>query len=232
MSSSALAGDATGPARRIPPRGSRSATLNVVFHVKHDETASPWAVSAVPLAPSQIERLETFEDLLLEVAVPRGFVRAAGRAAIHTRHVLDSLRSAPLLPVGRVADLGSGAGLPGIVVAVARPDLRVDLVEPMRRRQAFLELALERLGIENAQVLGERSEELPVDVYDGAVARAFAPAGVSWAVARRILRPGGRLVYFAGRGFDGRTPEGADVRVVRPGPRLESTGPLVIMTAR
>jgi 16S rRNA G527 N7-methylase RsmG len=102
----------------------------------------------------------------------------------------------------------------------------------MRRRQAFLELALERLGIENAEVLGERAEELPADVYDGAVARAFAPAGVSWKVARRVLRPGGRLVYFAGRAFDGRTPEGADVRVVRPGRRLESAGPLVIMTAR
>ena len=167
--------------------------------------------------------------MLLQRAVPMGLVAEGDVEKIRVRHVLDCLRAAPALPEGRDAyDLGSGAGLPGIVVAIARPEVRVGLVDSRRRRVAFLELAVAELGLSNAVVLGARAETMdePVDVC---LARAFAPAARAWTVAEPLLRPGGRLVYFAGPGWEaGSAPPGVRVEVLQT-PVLESAGPLVIM---
>ncbi len=195
-----------------------------------------------PLPDDAIAKLLAFEELLTERALPIGLIAEGDRDAVRRRHVLDCLRAVPHVPAGRVADLGSGAGLPGIVVAIARRDLRVDLVEPQRRRLAFLELALERLALPNAAAVGVRAEELPT-AYDGALARAFADARASWMAAEPILVADGRLVYFAGARFNpvelarpapsgpaaSRWPE-PHISVVPPPPLLASSGPLVIMT--
>jgi 16S rRNA (guanine527-N7)-methyltransferase len=185
----------------------------------------------VRIAPHQAVLLGQFEQLLLLKAVPLGLVAASDAQRIRTRHVLDCLRA--VLAIGdRVKDaydLGSGAGLPGLVLAVALPDLHVGLVEPRRRKVAFLELAVECLGLANVDVLSVRAEDLeePVDLC---LARAFAPATRAWRVASRVLRPGGALVYFAGEQFDpAEVPPGTVSRMVAAS-LLESTGPLVIMT--
>jgi 16S rRNA (guanine527-N7)-methyltransferase len=146
---------------------------------------------------------------------------------------LDSLRAAPYVRApGLVYDLGSGAGLPGIVVAIARPDVRVVLVDRRAKRVAFLELSVEELGLSNAEVFADGVEAL-ADPADACLARAFAPLERSWEVAERVLRAEGRLVYFAGReaGEAGsfRVPEGAVLEGVVSTPVLESAGPLVIM---
>lgn len=200
--------------------------------MKHDPAAdlkSAASVLGLELSPDAAERLGAYEDLLRERAVPLGYVARSDASRLRERHVLDCLRAAPFLPERATAyDLGSGAGLPGIVVAVARPDTSLRLVEPRRGKVAFLELVTDRLGLANVQVLARRAEELTEPV-EACFARAFAPLDRAWDVAGGLLRPGGWLVYFAG-GSAGSIPRGARADVVPPHPMLASSGPLVIMT--
>jgi 16S rRNA (guanine527-N7)-methyltransferase len=183
----------------------------------------------ISLSDAAAAQLLSFEALLLEKAVPLGFVARSDEGRIRERHILDSLRAAlEVQSVDRRAlDLGSGAGLPGIVLAIAVPDLRVGLVESQRRRVGFLELAVERLELRNAEVVPRRAEELEPGSADLCTARAFAPPDRAWQVAKPLLAAGGRLVYFAGEGAL-QAPTDAAIVSTRPSP-LESAGPLVIM---
>jgi 16S rRNA (guanine527-N7)-methyltransferase len=179
--------------------------------------------------------LQEYASLLEERAISLGLVAGSDRERLWDRHIVDSLRATVAFrPEDRLAyDLGSGAGLPGIVLACALPDRRFRLIEPRRKAVAFLELALERLGLGNVEVLSTRAEEVhePADVV---TARAFAPPNRAWAAARRLLRPGGRLVYYAGARL--KDPEAlarafpeppAEVEVIEP---IASGAPLVIMS--
>lgn len=194
---------------------------------------------SIGLAPSgaQLEALAAFEDLLRNRAVRLGLVAARDAPRLRERHLLDCLRAALTVEEGdgHAYDLGSGAGLPGIVLAIACPGLHVTLVESRRRRVAFLELAVRDLGLANAEVDGRRAEVLAAEAPGAAppadlcLARALAPAARCWELASPLLRPGGRLVYFAGRGRGtGRLPEGVRARLVEEG-MLARWGPLVIM---
>ena len=185
----------------------------------------------VTLDTSQAATLLRYEDLLAGRAVPLGAVARSDATRIRARHILDCLRAAPLVHEDDLAcDLGSGAGLPGIVVAVAEPLVRVLLVESRAKRAAFLEFAVQELRLSNAQVVVGRAEELRRRV-DACFARAFAPLPRAWSVARGILRPGGRLIYFAGVELgDPAVPDGAALEAVVRTAVLESAGPLVIMT--
>jgi 16S rRNA (guanine527-N7)-methyltransferase len=203
-----------------------------VFHVKHDASLGKALEElGVTASPRAAAALLEYEGLLLERALPLGFVSEADRAEVRSRHVLDCVRAAPLIPPGLVADLGSGAGLPGVVAAIARPDVTVHLIEPKRRRLAFLELVVERLELGNAVPVGRPVEEVRGS-YDGALARAFADATRSWRVAEPLLRPSGPLIYFAGRGFRSAEVgvEGIRLQEVPAPPLLERAGPLVIMS--
>jgi 16S rRNA (guanine527-N7)-methyltransferase len=183
------------------------------------------------LDPEQEAKLEMFTGLLRDVAVPRGFVGERDVDAIDERHVRDSLRAAPFLERAAAAyDLGSGAGLPGIPLAIVLPDTRFTLVEPLRKRAAFLELAAERLDLPNVQVRIARAEDL-ADPVDACVARAFASLERSWDVARRLLRPRGRLVYFAGASVEPphQLPEAAEIEI-SASEVLATHGSLVIIT--
>ena len=173
--------------------------------------------------------LSGFTELLVSRAIPLGLVAEGDRERIRDRHVQDSLRALPLLGAsGRVVDIGSGAGLPGIPLAIARPDLMFVLAEPKTRAVAFLELAVEQLGLTNVEVRHARIEELELEA-DAATARAFGSAERSWAAACHVLRRGGRLIYFAGASWTERTitrPEApSSIEVAE----LESSAPLVIM---
>jgi len=185
----------------------------------------------VELDASRAATLLRYEDLLTRRAVPLGAVARSDATRIRERHILDCLRAAPEVHEVDVAcDLGSGAGLPGIVVAVAEPSVQVLFVESRAKRADFLELAVRELGLSNADVVVKRAQELRREV-DACFARAFAPLPVVWSVARSILRPGGRLIYFAGAELgDPVVPEGAALEAVVRTAVLESAGPLVIMT--
>jgi 16S rRNA (guanine527-N7)-methyltransferase len=197
-----------------------------MFHVKHEG----W----VPARLSDLQRdlLVRYEELLRTVAVPKGMVAASDAGDLWKRHVLDSLRLIPLLPAAtaRVVDLGSGAGLPGVPLAVADPALDVTLSETRSARIAFLELVVERLELREVHVFPRRAEELPEGGFDLCVARGFGDPRRSWAVAGRLIGPGGCLAYWAGRTFEpADVPPGA--RLDRIGePTLESGGPIAIMT--
>jgi 16S rRNA (guanine527-N7)-methyltransferase len=201
----------------------------MMFHVKHE----PWGPAAgLALDARQTTQLDRYEDLLADRAVPLGMIAEADLPRLAERHILDALRGAPLLPreVGTVCDLGSGAGLPGIPVAIARPDATVTLVEPRRNRAAFLELAVERLGLGNAEVHPGRAEDLPDGGFDACLARAFAPLRPTWEAARRLLRPTGILLFWAGRGADLHADAPADARLtISPTSPLAEAGPIVIM---
>jgi 16S rRNA (guanine527-N7)-methyltransferase len=192
-----------------------------------------------------LDRLVIYEDLLRSKAVPLGFIAESDAARLLERHVLDSLRAAVIPAPGdrNAMDLGSGAGLPGIVLALACPHLVVTLVESQRRRIAFLELAVERLELSNTRIAALRVEEIPEGAEaDLCFARAFGSMERSWVAAEPLLATEGRLVYFAGAGAGAGggaglqasagvgldVPEGARIlEVVEPA--LESGGPLVIM---
>lgn len=183
------------------------------------------------LGPHQLDQLEAFEALIRERAIPLGMVATADEVRLRERHIQDSLRAATLVSAtDRTAyDFGSGAGLPGVVLAIACPDLRMTLVESRRPRAAFLQLVVDRLGLTHALVSNERVEKLrePVDLC---FSRAFARVGVAWGAADRLLLPGGRLVYFAGERFDrAELPEDAVSTLVTTS-ALARSGPLVIMS--
>lgn len=98
---------------------------------------------------------------------------------------------------GPWADLGSGAGFPGIALAAAWPEAEVSLVESRQKRSVFLETVVAEAGLTNARVLRVRAEDLHPG-FDGIIARAFLPPDEYLALARRLLAPGGRVVLLAG----------------------------------
>jgi len=200
--------------------------------VKH-EAWGRWAEAlGVGLDPKETQALETFESLLADRAVQLGLISSGDRNHLRERHVVDSLRAAPLIglaPRG-VMDLGSGAGLPGIPLALVRPDLRFRLVDAQRRRVSFLELVVDSLELSNVEVIHGRIESLAGDA-DVCLARALADPTTTWSLAGRFLPPAGKLLYWAGRSFDEGSVslEGAQISLSR-NPALADAGPVVIMT--
>jgi 16S rRNA (guanine(527)-N(7))-methyltransferase RsmG len=199
----------------------------------HSRISRAAPVLGLDLSDPVIARLVELAALLRADAVRLGLVGEGDTVALLERHVLDSLRVAPEVAIGdrSLIDVGSGAGLPGLVIATALPHLRVELVEPRRRAVAFLELAIERLGTTNALVTAHRVDEIGPRAVDLVTARAFAPLERSWALAAPLLRPGGRMAYFAGARQ--RVPEGvpeASSVDLSPGVLVDSSGPLVIIT--
>lgn len=207
-------------------------------HAEDGEDAIRTAAASlgVEISSSAAAKLLAFETLLRERAIPLGLVAASDAKRLRERHLLDCLRAVAVVHESDALayDVGSGAGLPGLVVAIARAHLQARLVEPRQTRVAFLELAIERLELTNVSALRARIEDVrgPADLC---FARAFAPLGRAWQVAAPLLRPGGRLVYFAGR-RDLRRPSEigellsgvSDVDIL-DSPVLESGGPLIIM---
>jgi 16S rRNA (guanine527-N7)-methyltransferase len=199
--------------------------------VKHGATGAR-------LDAEQLARLEAYEALVREHASRLGLVSPGDLPVLWERHVIDSLRAFLAFrgDERRACDLGSGAGFPGIPLAVAIPGCGFVLVEPQRRRAGFLELVVDRLGLANAEVAMARAEDLPEGSFDLSTARAFGPLERSWRAAWRLLAPGGRLVYFAGRSL--RQPETAARSLTDPEPPggvttvgvLANAPPLVIMT--
>jgi 16S rRNA (guanine527-N7)-methyltransferase len=150
---------------------------------------------ALDLAVRYVARLATD-------GVTRGLIGPREVPRLWVRHVLNSAAVAEAVPQGaRVVDVGSGGGLPGIPLGLARPDLDITLVEPMARRVEFLQEAVDELGRPWRVIRGraeERSVVRAVGPVDVVTARAVAalPRLVTW--CRGLLRPGTRLVALVG----------------------------------
>lgn len=199
--------------------------------MKHEGWQGLVGSMGVSLTTAMADQLARFHELLLDQAVPAGMVSFRDASRIGERHLLDAMRAAPLVDDAdaRAYDLGSGAGLPGIPLAVVRPQLHVILVEVRRHRVDFLRHAIDELGLSNTSVYPRRVETLRERV-SLCFGRAFAPARRTWEVADRLLLPGGRLVYWAGRRFDPHVdlPTSPNCALF-PARSLARSGPLVIM---
>jgi 16S rRNA (guanine527-N7)-methyltransferase len=150
-------------------------------------------------APGQLAAL-----LELVAAEPAAITSVRDPAAGVDVHVADSLVALDLPAVRaarRIADLGSGGGFPGLVLAIALPEARVALVESVTRKGAFLTGATERLGLGNVEVVSARAEAWPegLGAFDIVTARALASLAVLVEYAAPLLAVGGRLVAWKGR---------------------------------
>lgn len=140
-----------------------------------------------------------YVELLATDGITKGLLGPREVPRLWERHVLNSVVVAELVPAdARVADVGSGAGLPGIPLAIARPDLSVVLVEPLLRRSEFLAATVAALGLPNVTVLRSRAEDVVDDEFDVVTARAVAPLDrlAGWTLP--IVRSGGRLLALKG----------------------------------
>jgi 16S rRNA (guanine527-N7)-methyltransferase len=149
-----------------------------------------------------IDQARRYAELLATDGVTRGLIGPRETERLWDRHLVNCAVVAELLPErGVLVDIGSGAGLPGIVLAMLRPSLRVILLEPLLRRSVFLEECVAELGLSNATVLRARAEEKATGNIkaDVATARAVAPLDrlVGWAAP--LLRPGGELLAIKGQ---------------------------------
>lgn len=164
--------------------------------------SAPAPAEAGRVFGDRLPMAERYAGLLVEHGVERGLIGPREVPRIWDRHVLNSAAIGELLPSGAgVLDVGSGAGLPGIPLAIARPDLRVVLLEPMARRVAWLTEVIHSLALP-VSVLRGRAEERPVRERVGDVdvvtARAVAPLAKLAGWCLPLLRPGGMLVALKG----------------------------------
>jgi len=162
------------------------------------ETCPP-AVAVDLLGPAA-DRLVPYARLLAGPAIEGGLLGPRERDRLWERHLLNCAAVAAALPQGaEVVDVGTGAGLPGLVWALLRPDLRVTLVDPQLRRTDFLDHALTELGARSVQVRRARVQELAGEVAaDIVAARALAPLDrlIEWCLP--LVRPGGALWALKG----------------------------------
>ena len=150
-----------------------------------------------------VDAAAEYARLLATEGTVRGMIGPREVPRLWERHLLNSAAIASLVSVGaRVVDVGSGAGLPGIPLALARPDLTVTLLEPLARRVAFLTECVRRLGLERVTVVRGRAEEGPIRRQlggaDVVTARAVAPLDKLAGWCLPLLRPGGLLLAMKG----------------------------------
>jgi 16S rRNA (guanine527-N7)-methyltransferase len=162
--------------------------------------APPPPVEAAEVFGAALDTAARFAELLATDGVTRGLIGPRETSRLWERHLLNCAVLADLVPDhGELVDIGSGAGLPGVVLAMLRPQVRVILLEPMLRRSVFLDECVTRLGLANASVVRGRAEEMSGKIRaDIATARAVAPLDrlADWAVG--LLRPGGELLAIKG----------------------------------
>lgn len=154
--------------------------------------------AAVALFGGRIELARAFTAALAEQGEERGLIGPLEVPRLWTRHILNSAIAAPLFH-GRVADVGSGAGLPGIVLAIARPDVQFTLIEPMERRVAWLDEQVSSLGLSNATIVRGRAEEVGLSgTFDMVTARAVSALRTLLPWTAPLARSGGELALLKG----------------------------------
>lgn len=153
-----------------------------------------------------------FHGLLSEQGVLRGLVGPREVSRLWERHLVNSAAVVPFLPeTGRIIDVGSGAGLPGVVIAAMRPDAEVVLLEPMERRTDWLTEVVTELGLANARVLRGRAEDqVGTLTGDAVTARAVAALDKLYAWTLPLLKVGGRLVALKGGRAQAEVEQGAE----------------------
>lgn len=170
--------------------------------MKHD------GLELEPPAAAQLfgERLDLARSYTRELASrgeELGLIGPLELPRLWTRHILNSALLAPLIHPGRVGDVGSGAGLPGLVLAIARPDAQFVLIEPMERRVDWLLSETRRLGLDNVEVVRARAEDVTLSPWlDQVTARAVSALSKLIPLTARLLRSEGELLLLKGANVD------------------------------
>ena len=169
-----------------------------------DDDKTPSEVEGEPTAAAELfgDRIgaaRAFTAALALEGEERGLIGPLELPRLWTRHILNSAIAAPLFH-GSVADIGSGAGLPGLVLAIARPDVHWTLVEPMERRVTWLNEQVEALGLTNVEVLRSRAEDVRrIGGFDIVTARAVSALRTLIPITAPLVRDGGQLTLLKGQ---------------------------------
>jgi 16S rRNA (guanine527-N7)-methyltransferase len=154
---------------------------------------------AATLFGDRIELARTFTADLARRGEELGLIGPLELPRLWTRHILNSVLVAPLLHPGVVGDIGSGAGLPGIVLAIARPDVSFVLIEPMERRVDWLTSEATSLGLDNVKVIRARAEETKLDwPLDQVTARAVSALSTLIPLTAPLVKAGGQMIFMKG----------------------------------
>jgi 16S rRNA (guanine527-N7)-methyltransferase len=201
------------------------------------------AQAAAAIFGDALPQAEKYAELLSGSGAERGLIGPAESDRIWERHLLNSAAVAHLLPARcSLVDVGSGAGLPGIVLAILLPHVHVTLLEPLARRVEFLKEAVAYLGLTNAEVVRARAEDLAGQMSaDVVTARAVAPLDKLAGLTLGLVRPGGRVLAIKGSGAEAELAKArpvlsrlgvTDARVVRAATADgEATATVVTFTA-
>lgn len=168
--------------------------------------STPPVLETEPAAAAALfgDRLELARSYVASLAArgeELGLIGPRELPQLWSRHILNSALVAPLLR-GRVGDVGSGAGLPGLVLAIARPDVEMTLIEPMERRTDWLRSEVERMSLENVRVLRARAEDVSrsgeLKPLDQVTARAVSALRTLIPLTAPLVRSGGELLLLKG----------------------------------
>jgi 16S rRNA (guanine527-N7)-methyltransferase len=177
------------------------------------ETPSTPEVARRAFSSERLALAERYVELLATAGVERGLIGPREAPRLWDRHVLNCLAVGSLVrPGATVVDLGSGAGLPGLVLAIGRPDLSITLVEPLLRRTVFLEEVVDELALQRVRVVRGRAEEQHGrGQFEVVTARALAPLTrlVGWGMP--LVAAGGRLLAMKGSSAADEIREAASV---------------------
>jgi 16S rRNA (guanine527-N7)-methyltransferase len=147
-----------------------------------------------------LSRLKAYADLLTDWNARHNLVAKSTLPDVWHRHFWDSAQLVPLIPeaVGTLADLGSGAGFPGLVLAALRPGLKVTLHEATTKKCDFLQAAVDRMGLK-VEIRNARLEDLPPQAFDVVTARALAPLPLLLDYAHRFTGPNSVCLFLKGQ---------------------------------
>jgi 16S rRNA (guanine527-N7)-methyltransferase len=214
-----------------------------MFHVKHGDIPDPPA-AAVKVFGAGLDQAVRYARILAGAGVERGLIGPREADRLWDRHLLNSAALTDLLDSGdEIVDIGSGAGLPGIPLALARPDLRVTLIEPLLRRSDFLREVIDDLGLDIAAVRGRAEADgvrQQVGEMDAVVSRAVAGLDKLTRWSMPLLRAGAQMLALKGERAEVELDEhrrvmkalgAVDARVVTCG-RDYLNPPATVVTAR
>ena len=179
-----------------------------------------------------------YHESLATDATTRGFIGPREKPRLWDRHIYNCAVIGEAIPEGaRVIDIGSGAGLPGIPLAIARPDLQVTLLEPLLKRSNYLAEITEKLGLDNVTVIRDRAENLGKDTqFDVVTSRAVAPLAKLARWSLPLCKPGGMMLAMKGASASEeierdkseiKRAQGERVEIITVGAELEESTTLI-----
>ena len=179
--------------------------------MKHPEVEDE-PQAAATLFGEHLPAARQLRDDLVRWGEELGLVGPRELERLWTRHLVNSALLGALVKPGTLADVGSGAGFPGLVVALMRPDVKCTLIEPMERRVQWLQEEAERLGLDNVEVLRSRAQDVPADRQFGTVtARAVSALKKLILMTHKLVAPGGEMLFMKGQRLDEEVREAAEV---------------------